>query len=183
MKYSLAIALFAVLCAVLPAGATDDLTPSQHEAFREFIAASQIESQINQVIPVIVDQMSKFSSGHISNELRKEGKIPPEKTEAAGKIIAEETSAFMNEIYPKETKGLIDKIAVIYYRYFSEDEIRKITQFYQTPTGKRMARLQGTMFQEGAKAGEKWGIEIFEKNKLVYQQQVKERLREELGVE
>ena len=46
-----------------------------------------------------------------------------------------------------------DDMAVIYKKYFSDEEIAKLIEFYETPVGKKSIEVMPQLFQEGSQVG------------------------------
>jgi hypothetical protein len=59
----------------------------------------------------------------------------------------------------------------IYDRHFSQDDIRGLIQFYESPIGKRMLEVTPLITQESFAAGQEWGQKIGQEvvNELVKQ--------------
>ena len=55
---------------------------------------------------------------------------------------------------------LIDEITNIYARHFTEDDVRDMIAFYETPIGKKTLEVMPTLMQEGMQAGQRWATEM-----------------------
>ena len=51
----------------------------------------------------------------------------------------------------------------IYDKYYTEDDIKQLTDFYQTPIGKKVISNTPLIMQESMQAGQSWGQKIGEK--------------------
>lgn len=71
---------------------------------------------------------------------------------------------FWNE-FSKEMHSdtLIKMLIPIYGKYYSGDEIKQLTAFYQSPIGKRVVEITPQLMQESMQVGQTWGKEIGEK--------------------
>ena len=58
---------------------------------------------------------------------------------------------------------LINMIIPIYDKYYSESEIRELTEFYQSALGKKVIATMPQIMQESMQAGQSWGRAIGEK--------------------
>lgn len=68
------------------------------------------------------------------------------------------------EAYTNEAKatlvGIYDKIAALYMEEFTREEIKALTDFYNTDLGKKLAEKQLGLTQKSMMAGQTWGMEV-----------------------
>lgn len=66
------------------------------------------------------------------------------------------------EDFKKELKAddLVNMIIPIYDKYYSEADIKQLTDFYQTPVGKKVIASSPKIMQESMQAGQSWGQKI-----------------------
>jgi uncharacterized protein len=64
---------------------------------------------------------------------------------------------FKSKIAPAQ---IVDLIVPVYDKYFSDQEIKDLIRFYGTPTGQKMAGVQGQLAAELQQTGSKWGEEL-----------------------
>ena len=57
----------------------------------------------------------------------------------------------------------IDLMVDLYARYFTEQEIRDLIDFYQTPTGQKSIAVMPALMQDSMEAGEAWGRKVGER--------------------
>ena len=62
-----------------------------------------------------------------------------------------------------ETSELVELIAAVWDRHFTQDEIRELIAFYESPLGKRLREMQPVILQESLFAGEEWGRRALER--------------------
>ena len=55
---------------------------------------------------------------------------------------------------------LVDSIAVLYAKRFSQDELQGILAFYQSAVGRRVRELQPSLVTESSAIGQRWGMRI-----------------------
>jgi uncharacterized protein len=67
---------------------------------------------------------------------------------------------FMKEV---RTEELVDLIVPIYDRNLSQDDVKELIKFYETPTGKKFVSVLPKITQESMVVGEKWGRELAER--------------------
>ncbi len=60
----------------------------------------------------------------------------------------------------QDAPQLVDSIAVVYARNFTERELNDLVAFYHSPTGRRFRELQPTLVTESAGIGQRWGARI-----------------------
>jgi hypothetical protein len=68
---------------------------------------------------------------------------------------------------------IVDLYVPIYYKYYTESDLRELIAFYQTPIGLKMKKNNSKVTEESMKAGEAWGRKIG--------MQVATRLQEKMG--
>lgn len=64
---------------------------------------------------------------------------------------------FMSEV---NTEDMIDIIIPIYEKYYTEEDIDQLIQFYNSPIGKKTVELMPFIMQESMQAGQAWGSEL-----------------------
>ncbi len=67
---------------------------------------------------------------------------------------------FMKEVNPEM---LITMIIPIYDKYYTEEDIKKMIEFYQSPVGKKVISTLPQVMQESMQVGQNWGKEIGKK--------------------
>ena len=67
-------------------------------------------------------------------------------------------------VYTKEANatldGLYSKMANLYMKEFTQDEIKKLVAFYKTDLGKKLAKKQLGLSQKAMMFGQAWGMEV-----------------------
>ncbi len=58
---------------------------------------------------------------------------------------------------------LVEMVIPIYDKYYTETEIKALTDFYATPIGRKVITVTPLISQESMQAGQKWGKELGEK--------------------
>ena len=86
--------------------------------------------------------------------VQKTGVDTPEAVARCRVIVAE----VIRELVADEK--LIDEIINIYARHFTEDDVRDMIAFYETPVGKKTIEVMPTLMQEGMQAGQRWAAEM-----------------------
>lgn len=70
---------------------------------------------------------------------------------------------FEKEFMQTSLDDLVNMLAPIYEKHFSEADLTKIIEFYETPTGKKFAEKTPLIMQESMAAGQEWGKKIGER--------------------
>ncbi len=67
--------------------------------------------------------------------------------------------------FAKEIKAedLIEMVVPIYDKHLSQEDIKAVIAFYETPTGKRFVKALPQLTQESMAAGQKWGMALAQK--------------------
>jgi hypothetical protein len=125
----------------LPAAA-QQVTPESLAASRELMALTRSDQTLDQVISMMLPQISQMLVQ--SN---------PEK----GPVIESILSEFLLPEMRKSVPGAIDDIAKLYARTFTEAELRDVIAFYKSPTGQKFIERQPALLTELNMAGQKWG--------------------------
>ena len=67
---------------------------------------------------------------------------------------------FSKEADPNE---LVNRVALIYDKYLSHEEVKQIIKFYETPVGKKLVSVLPQVTQESMVVGQNWGRELGER--------------------
>ena len=59
-----------------------------------------------------------------------------------------------------DSNEIVTKIIPVYKKYFTNEDILKAIEFYESDTGKKFVSHQGKVFNESRIVGEEWGKEI-----------------------
>lgn len=59
--------------------------------------------------------------------------------------------------------GLIDLVAPIYAKYYTDEELLQLTAFYKSPLGQKITEKLPAISQESLTVGQEWGRKIGEK--------------------
>ncbi len=101
----------------------------------------------------IMIQTMDSMSGNIKPLLTKA--LPP--GEYRDKVVDLFFVKFRSKADPQQ---LLDLIVPLYDKYLSEQEIKALTQFYQTPLGQKTMQVMPKLTAESAELGRKWGEEL-----------------------
>ncbi len=75
--------------------------------------------------------------------------------------VPEETwNGLEKEFLKTSIDDLVDMLVPVYSRHLTLDDLQKIIEFYQTPTGKKYAEKTPLIMQESMQVGQQWGMKI-----------------------
>ncbi|MCC6461938.1 MAG: DUF2059 domain-containing protein [Saprospiraceae bacterium] len=64
------------------------------------------------------------------------------------------------EVHPED---IVELVVPIYDKYYTEEDIRQLIVFYESPVGQKMVAQMPAVMQESMAVGQEWGREIAEK--------------------
>ena len=70
-----------------------------------------------------------------------------------------------------DAKSMIDLIVPIYDKHLTQDDVKGLIAFYQSPLGRKMTSVMPQIAQESMQVGQQWGMQIA--------QRVQKRLEEQ----
>ncbi|WP_299619530.1 DUF2059 domain-containing protein [Pelagibius sp.] len=151
-----------LIIAVLPAtyagaaGAQSAKAEKARELFRVF----QAEGMMEQMFEAAFAQMNTMTQ-----------QMHPELPSEVSTIIHDEVLAVLKESMPL----LIDEVAEVYERVFTEEELDGMLAFYKSPIGQSMIKKMPAMMAETVQMSQRWGMALFQD----LPGRVEERLRQE----
>ena len=161
MKYPKILAVFVclnLLC-LIPAYA-QEMTPEKHAEIEKLLEVTG-SMKIGQ-------QMSRVMVGQLNNAIRA---THPDVPDRVMKAIPEAVNGIIDEHLNEFAQIMIH----IYDKYYTEDEIKQLIQFYSSGVGKKSIEQTPTIMQEGMEAGKQWGRSLGpEINKRLVEQFKKE---------
>jgi len=94
-------------------------------------------------------------------EIVSENAFRPYVTQFSTMVAEDKKEAFEQEL--EETfPALFVEMAQIYMEVFTHEEILKLLEFYETPTGKKLADKSGELGEKGMAAGQNWAMKVQE---------------------
>jgi uncharacterized protein len=114
-------------------------------------------------------QMAHAVSQSVFDAIQKSSsaKVPPRAIE----IVKDEMANLLNS----EFSSLMNTMIKIYDDNFSHSEIKDLTTFYRTPTGRKTVALMPSIMQKSLSAGQSWSKKLIPK----FQEAILSRFREE----
>lgn len=81
----------------------------------------------------------------------------------------------VSDVIDSELDGFFDRMYPIYDKHFSEEDLRNVVAFYDTPTGKRLVSATPALMQDTMVLAQQWANDI----QPVIQNRLTTRFREE----
>lgn len=144
----LAALLLCALCLSAAPLMAEDLSPARKADIMRLIEASGHKAMARKLI----EQYAKQSMGMVK-KLRSD--IPAEAMPA----VERDLQAFVLE--KMDTPGgLFEQLAPIYAKRFSEDEVRQLLAFYESPLGRKAVDSLPAMTREATETAQRMGISL-----------------------
>ena len=101
--------------------------------------------------------VAKIMSAAVTQEMTNAVKrVRPDIPPGALDIVAEEvTSVISEEMVAKD--GFIDRIVPVYAKYFTNDDLDAMIEFYETPVGRKTISVMPQVTKEAIQIGQSWG--------------------------
>lgn len=77
-------------------------------------------------------------------------------------MIPNEKHEQFNKDFEATMPGFYDKIAEIYLKEYTHQEVKEMLKFYESPVGKKIAEKAGVLFEQSMLAGQEWGASLQE---------------------
>lgn len=78
---------------------------------------------------------------------------------------------FEKEFSQTSMDDLVDMLAPVYEKHMTQADLDKISEFFQTPIGKKYATSSPLIMQESMQVGQQWGMKVAQK----FQESLKEK--------
>jgi TonB family protein len=143
--------------------ATLPVTPEERKNIEELLRASgAVEAG---------KRMARQFAGQVGATLRaSRSNLPPH----VASVVNEETGRAIADALD-QPDGLTDMMVQLYHKYYSDEEIRQITAFYNSPVGQKTVQVTPVLVPESQNLGRAWGARLAP----VILQRVQKRLTEE----
>ncbi|WP_299806735.1 DUF2059 domain-containing protein [uncultured Shewanella sp.] len=87
-------------------------------------------------------------------------------------IIPDAPEAFWTDYLAEfNPEDLVEMTVPIYQKYLTEEEVQALNDFYDTPAGKKLIKVQPLIMQESMMAGQQWGQAVAQDVMTKYQMQ------------
>lgn len=143
-----------------PAGAEQEIDPAALDAAVELVEAANMDGIFETVLPLFSQQIVQVVL-KVKPELK--GKLEP--------LVDE----FLETARKESRAELLQDMAKLYARRLTAAEIRDITAFYRTETGKKLVAVLPQIQLDAAEVGKVWGQEIARKTLTRLRAKLKEQ--------
>ena len=109
--------------------------PAQADDVRQLLELTGVAQSFIQVLPNMLAPLKKLQPN-----------VPDEFWKEFSKGITAES--------------LIDRIVPIYQKYYSQDDVKQLLSFYQSPVGRKTIQVQTDLMRDSLVAGQQWGAEL-----------------------
>jgi hypothetical protein len=118
--------------------------PELIAAAKELVTVMRMADQIKTMVPMI---MNAIKPAIVQNR--------PEVAKDYDALVPE-----FAQLMISRADGFVAGMATVYARNFTVAQLREITDFYRTPTGKAMLEKQPVLAQEGLEVGQRFGASL-----------------------
>ncbi|WDP90682.1 MAG: DUF2059 domain-containing protein [Desulfobacter sp.] len=136
-----------------------------------------IDKLLEQMGQSAADTGQQFSNLFIESFTRTLKRAKPDLDPRAFEIVEQEIKQVIAEMF-ENSDALTEMMYPIYGQRFSEDELKKLIAFYETPLGKKLLRELPAITKEGMQAGQQLGQSLGPK----IQKRIQDRFKSE-GIE
>lgn len=77
-------------------------------------------------------------------------------------MVPEAKQAEFSKDFEATMPAFYDKVAAIYMKEYTHDDVKEMLKFYESPVGKKIAEKAGIMFEQSMLAGQEWGAGLQE---------------------
>ena len=148
-----------LLCAGLSAAAAGaaEMSASKQQLVREILDLSAGSQAPEQLADLYLAQLRSVFGSLVDRLVASEKDLPPEQLEKlrGGLSDFDRFAAAFRTRFPRsiDIRSIRDQVYMpLYDRYFDEQELREIVDFYRTPAGRKAIQVMPAILQQGAEA-------------------------------
>lgn len=78
-------------------------------------------------------------------------------------VTEEQWAAVKKDVFDVEVAELNKQLIPVYKKYFTQDEVKAVIAFYETPAGKKLAEKTPLIAVESMQSSQVWGMGLFGK--------------------
>ena len=148
-----------LLCA-RPAGAqtADDSLRADIEKLMQVTGAAQIGSQ-----------MASAVAGQVLASLKQAQPDLPDRALAIAREVLDKEFANLFS----GPQNILQELVPVYAKYFTQDDIRGMLAFYESPVGKKMIQTMPAVVQDSMAVGQRWGQAVMPRVIAALQQRLR----------
>jgi uncharacterized protein len=146
MKALYRSALLVTLAASLSfAGQKPGISAVQEAEIRQLLKLTGVTATVEQQMSRMAEELSPMV----------ERSLPP------GQRRHEIAQAFATKFRARASSEALTQLMIpIYAKYLSEEDVKSLLRFYQTPAGQRLIKVMPQMMKEAGEAGQEWGTKV-----------------------
>jgi uncharacterized protein len=159
-KTLIVVLLFAAFCSA------QDASSDRSQSVAAAAKASQAQVKIDQMKEADIRRLLELThAGQLATQTMTamEANMRPLMTDAfpQGEYRKKLISLFFDKFHSKlDVQELVDMGVPAYKKYYSDDEIKQLIAFYQTPLGQKMLDVTPKLVGELQAAGQNWGQQL-----------------------
>ncbi|MFN7923081.1 MAG: DUF2059 domain-containing protein [Bryobacteraceae bacterium] len=139
---------------LLAAGALLAQAPAADSKRQDILTLMDVSGAVNTLTQI-------FSRETVEAQMRQMimKNVPAGKEQEAETFIREFSNDFAAEA-PKHIGELKDKVAEIYDKYYSAQDIKDLIAFFKTPVGQKLVTIAPKVAVESMQIGQGWGMDL-----------------------
>ncbi|HYL32274.1 MAG TPA: DUF2059 domain-containing protein [Stellaceae bacterium] len=143
----LMIAIVIGVCGMgLQPAAAQQSDPAKTALINEMMQLTNMTNLVQQMANQMTDQFIQAIA-----------KIPSKDGNPMPQDVAEVIKTEIKAEFKETTPDLLQRIAAIYERYYTTEDLSAIVAFYKSPAGQKVLKTLPNVMQESAAAGQAWG--------------------------
>jgi uncharacterized protein len=137
--------LLALTVKLAAAGQRPPLNPAKEADIRELLRVTGMSDIVEKQMGQMADQVKPLI----------ERSLPP--GPRRHEIVEEFSKRFLARA---SSQGLIQQVIPVYDKYLTDEDIKTVIRFYQSPVGRRLLKIMPEMMKEASAAGQQYGEQI-----------------------
>ncbi len=150
------------------ARAQDTIKPEKRMLIKQMLTLTQADKIAEQITSVLLKQFEERYQGMLIQALANAPELSKEDKEKAARNAPEVSAWALKRIRELmlqkiDFTGFMEQSAYLYDKYFTEEELKDLVAFYETPTGQKSIKVMPALFQESFQKAQEWiGPKIIE---------------------
>ncbi|MEW6209522.1 MAG: DUF2059 domain-containing protein [Acidobacteriota bacterium] len=168
MKLALLLMLSGLLFSTV-ARAQEAIKPEKRALIKQLLTLVQADKIAEQVTSVLLKQFEERYQEMLAQALANAPELSKEEREKAARRAPEVSAWALKRIRELmiekiDFAGFMEQSAYpLYDKYFTEEELKDLVAFYETPTGQKSIKVMPALFQESFQKAQEWiGPKIIE---------------------
>jgi hypothetical protein len=151
-----------IVAAIVRPAAAQNIDPALQADITRLVDLLRVPQMAEQIGDVVAQQM-------VASVRRDHPDVPARVVTLASEIVKEKfVDAF------SAPNGLLSRLAPVYAKYYTREEIQALIVFYQSDVGRKSITVMPALFQDSMMLGQQWATEVTPQ----IARELQERLRE-----